>query len=598
MASPLFPDADALSHSQDLPHPFAQRSSATAHWYGNAETLFRLSPRTKRGIQDYILGACASRDKEHNEQTKPTGSKLIYILNLDDSVEEQPTLCVLSSVVTFTDTHNVNDAQGRGYINEQTAARRSTANDMTSNSTPGALRRRGSTVSFTKMLASASNRNFPHDDLELDSDPDSDSDSDPSFDETSPLPLLDAIEEAEEEEEGKADPVPTTDHVIAKYCRDPYSPAHPTCHSRTKSLSYAHLAGDAEADLQQRFAMKHDGEDSAAHYLNWQVLKWEYGQTMVHGPSSLRREVPISAVDGAAEQLTARGGESGAPTRRGDRCSDGCAFEADGFIGGDAEVGVWVVHVDEGGELVSETSTLFGGVVSTGRDAEADMARGESPTRIVRTLSEEALLKASHPARLLPDDADTVRILDTSHDEFVEHYIHRQQALRSRSSAAAIPQAEARKPACHVPVGAPHTCIDAAPVPARHVVQATLPPTPDVSPARLTAALEAHSVRTLTQPAHSSSESLSVPPSVFTHSTSVTTKPSQESVGEEHQRKIIISLPPRAFAPQPRPSRRLKAEIATKKCLRTVRGTVQRGVDGVSVGAREMRKAMRGALWS
>ncbi|KAG9203846.1 hypothetical protein G6514_002007 [Epicoccum nigrum] len=441
--------------------------------------------RPLRDIQDYIVGACASRNKEHNEQTKPTGSKLIYILNLNDSVEEQPTLCVLPSVVTFTDTHNVNDAQGRGYINEQTAPRRSKANDMTSNSTPGALRRRGSTVSFTKMLASASNRNFPHDDLELDSDSDSDSDLDSSFDEPSTLPLLDAIEEAEEEEEGKADPVlTTTDHVTAKYCRDPYPPAHPTCHSRTKSLSYAHPAGDAEADLQQRFAMKHDGEDSAAHYLNWQVLKWEYVQTMVHGPSSLRREVPISAVDGAAEQLTAQGGESRARTRRGDRCSDGCAFEADGFIGGDAEVGVWVVRVDEGGELVSETSTLSGGVVSTGRDAEADMARGELPTRVVRALPEQALLKASHPARLLPDDADTVQILDTSHDEFVEHYIHRQQALRSRSSAAAIPQAEARKPACHVPVGAPCTCIDAAPVPARHVVQATLPPTPDVSPAR------------------------------------------------------------------------------------------------------------------
>jgi hypothetical protein len=74
---------------------------------------------------------------------------------------------------------------------EQTPSCRTiTTNSMKSNSTPGALRRRGSTVSFTKMLASANKKDFPHDNRELDSDTDSDSDSDVDSDDvfSSPSP--------------------------------------------------------------------------------------------------------------------------------------------------------------------------------------------------------------------------------------------------------------------------------------------------------------------------------------------------------------------------------------------------------------------------
>jgi hypothetical protein len=108
-------DTDIQSHSaaehhflqQDPQYPFAYTSSANV-WRGDADTLFKMSRRTKRDIQDFILGACVSRNIDYNERTKPTGSKFIYVLDLDDSVEEQPTLCVLPNVTASTDLHNVN----------------------------------------------------------------------------------------------------------------------------------------------------------------------------------------------------------------------------------------------------------------------------------------------------------------------------------------------------------------------------------------------------------------------------------------------------------------------------------------------------------
>jgi hypothetical protein len=249
-------------------------------------------------------------------------------------------------------------------------------------------------VSFTKMLASANKKDFPHDNRELDSDTDSDSDSDVDSDDvfSSPSPPrqtknLAAIEEASEEEEEASTSLPIAEHVFTRYCRDPNFSGHPTCNHRTRSFSYGHPASDAETDLQERFMLEHDGEDSAAHYLNWRALKWEYGETMVHGPSLLRKEVP-APVSNPAEQLTLRGRDGRAPTRRRNRYSEEDAFEVDRIIGDDAKVGVWLADVDESEELASQTSTLSEKLVGTGRGTEADMAGGDSPARVVRTLPE------------------------------------------------------------------------------------------------------------------------------------------------------------------------------------------------------------------
>ena len=638
MASLFFPDANVLSHSQDSHYNLAHSPSASTHWRGNAKTLFKLSRRTKRDIQDFILGACVSCDKEHNERSKPTGSKFIYVLNPDSSEEEQTALCVLPNVTTFTHTHNVNGAQGQEYINDETASCRASADSMMDNPSPGTLRRRGSTVSFTKMLASANEHSFPHDDHELDSDSDSDSDSDDVF--SSPTPprqtkFMAAIAEASDEEEEAANYSPIAIHVLSQYCRDPHFSGHPTCHHRARDFSYAHPASDAGTDLQERFMLKHNGEGSPAHYLNWRVLKWEYDQTMVHGPSLLRRKAP-TPVGSPAKQLTLRGQESRAPTRRGNRSSKESASKVDRHTGDDTEVGVRLVEVDESEDPLSETSSLSEEVVGTGRGTEADIPGGDSPTRVVHSLPEEALLKVDCSALSQLDDADTAQILNTSHEEFVEHYenVQRQKTTRIRASIAATPQVEADKPACYVPVGAPCATIDTAPKslqrliqtappstpevspthpthpsssevdsrcvsidapePATHLVQTTTPPTPAISPAHLPAPLEVPSVRVATSPTRSSNESLSVRPSVFTHSASVTTKPSQDSVGSEQQQEVTNSLPPCASEPEPRVSRRLKAKEVTKKCVQTVRGTVRRGVDRVSSRVKKMGKAMRG----
>lgn len=688
MASPPSPVIEMQSHSAaehsflhpDPHYPLAYTSNANV-WRGDADTLFRMSRRTKRDIQDYILGACASRNKDYNERTKPTGSKFIYVLDLNNSEEEQTALCVLPNATTFTDTHDVNGVQSQNHFNEQTASCSASTNSMTDNPSPGTLRRRGSTVSFTKMLASANEHSFPHDDRELDSDSDSDSDSDDVF--SSPTPprrtkFMAAIAEASDEEEEAATSFPIAIHVPSRYCRDPYFTGHPTCHHRARDFSYAHPASDADIDLQERFMLKHDGEASPAHYLNWRVLKWDYGQTMVHGPSLLRWKAP-TPVGSPAKQLTLRGHASRASTRRGDRGSDEGAFEADRYIEEVANVGVWLVDVDESEEPLSETSTLSEEVVGTGRETEADTPGGNSPTRVVRTLPEEELLKVNYSAPLSLNDADTAQILNTSHEEFVErceNVQRRQKAARRQSSVAASSQVEANKPACYVPVGAPclsidtaseptrgvdqtappstpvvspthftnssssevdshrapinaapepathlvqstppstpevsptnpthpsspevhilSASIDAAPKPATHLVQNAAPSTPAISPTHLPAPLQVPSIRVATPPVSSTSDSLSSPPSIFTHSASITTKPSQETVGSAQQQEATNSLPPCASEPEPRLSRRRKAKKVTKKCMQSVRGTVQRGVGGVSRGVKKMGKAMRG----
>jgi hypothetical protein len=225
-ASPPSPDTNMQSHlvakhhllQQDSQDPFAYTSSANV-WRGDADTLFKKSRQTKRDIHDFILGACVSRNKEHNERTKPTGSKFIYVLDLDDNVEEvvQPTLCVVPSVTTFTGTHNANDTQSRDYINNPTTPCGKTTNGTMSNPTPRVLRRKASTVSFTKMLASASEQSFPHEDRELDSDTDSDSDIDSDDVFSSPSPhiqtkFLAAIERPAKKKKRKPPPCqsPTT----------------------------------------------------------------------------------------------------------------------------------------------------------------------------------------------------------------------------------------------------------------------------------------------------------------------------------------------------------------------------------------------------
>ena len=247
-------------------------------------------------------------------------------------------------------------------------------------------------------------------------------------------------------------------------------------------------------------------------------------------------------------------------------------------------------------------------------------------------------MKVNYSAPLSLNDADTAQILNTSHEEFVErceNVQRRQKAARRQSSVAASSQVEANKPACYVPVGAPclsidtaleptqglvqtappstpevspthpthpsssevdshRASIDATPEPATHFVQSAAPPTPAVLPTHLPAPLEVPSVRVATPPAPSTSDSLSSPSSIFTRSASITIKPSQETVGSEQQQETTNSPPPCTSKPEPRLSRRLKAKKVTKKCLQTVRGTVQRGVDGVSSRVKKMEKAMRG----
>ncbi|KAF3003797.1 hypothetical protein E8E13_010214 [Curvularia kusanoi] len=265
--SQYLPAGDIITY-QDEEYPFAgwnlpspTSPNAVTHWRGNEHALFKLDPQTKRNIQDYLLGTYTAHNKARCGPTKPTSYKFVYIVDISDEDEEQAALCVSPSTAAFPSIYSPKDMQRPGQIDEELESR-----DTRTNS-----------------------EGFPLTDLELDSDNDSDHHDSVGEAPLTYSPLPDITEEDEEVDSDESAPV--TYYMPTKYCRDPFFSGHTTCRGRVKSGAYGHETYEAEEDLRGRFAIRHESGDSVAHYVNWRTLKWDYGETLVHGQSSLRVEV-------------------------------------------------------------------------------------------------------------------------------------------------------------------------------------------------------------------------------------------------------------------------------------------------------------------
>lgn len=161
-------------------------------------------------------------------------------------------------------------------------------NIMKTTSTRRLPRSRG-TMSFAHLMASANEEGLPHADRELDTD-----DEENDISDRSSIPYTSNLEAIAEDNEDSTDGFPdVADCIALKYCRDLKFPGHPNCLGRHKIDSFGFGAVDAKLDFQERFDLIHNGGDSPAHYYNWCTLKWNHGESMVHGQSSLCYEVLV-----------------------------------------------------------------------------------------------------------------------------------------------------------------------------------------------------------------------------------------------------------------------------------------------------------------
>lgn len=467
--------------------------------------------------------------------TKPSGSREVFIITLEDANTEgegQETLCGSGGMGM-----GIYGVCRLGPFPRLSMA----TNEMTMNSNTCRLPRSRGMTSFARVMASAKSDGFPLVDREFDSDSDTDTDTDeePEHHHTSSGPArLEVIPEADEGEE----PSIIADYTAPRLCHDPYSTAHPICLCRTESASQAHAVADAQLDFRYRFATTHEGEDSAAHYHNWRALKWEFGESFVYGGSGLSTEVIVDDGEGVIQ-----GGHEGKgekllrmiEKKYGSLTLQGQQGEREAIgMGMGSEEAEWKERVekfledgvegdaDEG--LVSEPSTLFEGVEDLEDGTEAGMMKVPSRSGAVISMSEEVFLKVSCLSLLDSTYADSMQILNMSHDEFVEHYIQRQQA-RIAQAALVNQNVNDSEPSGDI-ADAHESSVNAI---EQSLVEAASEPTNlPALPAYQTAlsmvtrpenALSSH------LPSHTSSDSLFAQPSIFSNNPSVTTKPSNES---------------------------------------------------------------------
>ena len=373
--------------------------------------MFKLSPTAKHDIRDFILDGRVARNKECNELTKPTGTMFVYVLQLDEDQDEgQEALCLPTNPTTLKGIYKFRDVEKNDNATKQSGTRTKTTSDMRNVAMRRFPRSRGAT-SFARMMAIANEEGFPLVDRKLDSD------SEDSNDPEAPPPptcatTLDVITEVEENVEANDGFINIVDHGALKYCRDPHFAGHPECHSRYKVDSYGRNATEAELDFQKRFAATHGGGDSVAHYHNWCVLKWDHGETLVHGQSALRNTVAandnedeladpaerlIRMIDVKYGPLTRQGQLSSGLNRKGVKCSEECNFKINMFLDQSPKDDLWFSArppVEEHEDAASEPSTLFVGVADLSDDD--DPAPATSQNRTVPSMSEEVLQKVYH----------------------------------------------------------------------------------------------------------------------------------------------------------------------------------------------------------
>lgn len=369
-----------------------------------------LDPAAKDNIRDYLLEQRTALKQTTNELKKPTGTKVVFILQFDEEGGEQEALCVPTNATTL---HGIYNLRGAHFPREKLNSRAKSTDSMQDEATCMLTRSRGAT-SFTRLMSSASEEGFPLADRELDSDSDDE-------DEHGVLPQaytakLDGITERDENEEIDDGFVDVVDLEAPKYCRDPDSARHPECHGRYKTEFYAHNIFDAELDFQDRFVTAQNGSDNGSYYRNWRTLKLDYGETLVHGQSSLRNAVAISEEgeeltepDDTEDLLDLIAEKYGPLTLEGQRtrsaraeteCSAERSSKVRKYLEQVPENDLWLYgqsFADRDDDLVSEPSIVFDGVADFSDDeihAPALAAAG-SRSRDVPVMSEDALEEVS-----------------------------------------------------------------------------------------------------------------------------------------------------------------------------------------------------------
>lgn len=580
----LSPSSQSSAH---LPGTFTL-ADTSAHWRGSEFALFKLSKTAKCDIQDYILSRCEARNKDTNELTKPTGTKFVYILQLDDAGNmEQEALCVPTNPMTLASVYKFRNLPENGNNVEELTLPTATTTKMQI-ATPRRLPRSRGTKSFASLIANAKDEEFPLMDHELEITSDEIDDA-----QISPLAFsqtLGAI--AEEPEVSYAAFVDVENYTPPRYCRDPHFTGHLECLGREKTDSYCSNAVDAELDLRQRFAMVHNGGDSPAQRRDWRILKWDYGQTMVHGQSSLRIEFPVDDTlestdedpieeleDTSArfiQRLEAKYGPltianyvgSVQPQQGEVKCTEECMFKIDKFLEAHIERIPGYPEYASANDLGSAPSSLFDGIddfSDDGKFAPVPVSPYTGPH-----FPEEELLKVSMKVFFHNAISDPRQILNTPHEEFIEHYVQRQQELKDRTArvkrslfakSGSAPEAAVSTPI--TPQTSEHadvkqaesadllaaTVSESAPV--NSAALYFVPAVPVMEPAIIEVSLRPVSALT----SRSSRDETSIITSVFSKRTSVTTKPSDDSVGSAYPRLLDaldleteVSLPSAAFA--------------------------------------------------
>ncbi|KAJ4379799.1 hypothetical protein N0V86_004983 [Didymella sp. IMI 355093] len=422
-------------------------SDPPVHWRGDERALFKLDPAAKYNIRDYLAERCTARIQTTNELTKPTGTKVVFVLRFSDGCGAQKALCVQTNATSLNGIYNFRNVHPS--IKKSRMSRTIPADSMRSEARRMLPRSRG-TTSLACMMATANEESFPLPDHELDSD------SDEEQEEVVPSPYttaLDAITEGDEDEEAAGGFVDVIDFGAPKYCHDPDSAHHPECRGRYKALSYTYNVEDAELDLQERFVRAHGGHDSAAYYRNWRTLKLDHGETLVHGQSSLRNLVADTGegderddsdeIDDPTEQLIRLIAKKYGPltfegqktqlAQTEENLSEECIFKVDKYFS-------CQTFDYENEEAVYESIVEVSNTLERGDDdalaSAPTPAAAETNSRNTPVMTEEELEKVSSLARQIMDHTDYMKIVNTPHEDFVNNYVQRYEAMKTKAARA------------------------------------------------------------------------------------------------------------------------------------------------------------------
>lgn len=144
-------------------------SGPDVHWCGDDRALFEFDPAARYNIRNYLLEQCKALTQTTNELTKPTGTKVVFVLRFNKDDQEQEALCVQTNAATL---HGIYKFRNVHPSTKKAAVSRKMASRSVKSVTPRRLPRSHGTTPLARLMASADEEGFPLPDRELDSDSD------------------------------------------------------------------------------------------------------------------------------------------------------------------------------------------------------------------------------------------------------------------------------------------------------------------------------------------------------------------------------------------------------------------------------------------